>query len=255
MDKDNNKQKNSAKRVPVFYIALCCCVLTVGAMGFINDRRQSERASSAAKSVYDPTPEPQLPVISSPAPLIADNGAETAEAESVSASYDEAEVSEASADKLIEDYAADNPDLAVSVTKLAEADETAAPQFIAPVSGAVLAPYSEELEYSALYGDWRSHSGVDIAAEVGASVACAADGTVTSIADTVTGAVVTVAHEGGFETVYSQLCVDYTLQEGADIKAAEVLGTVAEPQGEGVGEPHLHFEMRRDGNCIEPVYQ
>ena len=53
-----------------------------------------------------------------------------------------------------------------------------------PVSGAVLNDYSgDNLVYSKTMQDWRTHNGIDFAANEGDDVLAAADGTVEAITD------------------------------------------------------------------------
>ena len=47
----NKEKKHKNKKFPGFYIALCCCVLAIGAAGYLSERHESERASSNAKNI------------------------------------------------------------------------------------------------------------------------------------------------------------------------------------------------------------
>ena len=64
------------------------------------------------------------------------------------------------------------------------AETKSATGYTAPVSGAVLNDYSgDELVYSETMQDWRTHNGLDFAADEGTDVLAAADGTVEAITD------------------------------------------------------------------------
>ena len=39
----NKEKKHKNKKFPGFYIALCCCVLAIGAAGYLSERHESER--------------------------------------------------------------------------------------------------------------------------------------------------------------------------------------------------------------------
>src|SRR5699024_5051625 len=57
-----------------------------------------------------------------------------------------------------------------------------APAFVPPVSGQTLAGFSgDELVYSETLGDWRTHNGIDLAADAGDEVRCARAGTVSAV--------------------------------------------------------------------------
>lgn len=61
-------------------------------------------------------------------------------------------------------------------------------------------------------GDWRTHSGIDIAAKVGDPVAAAMDGTVISVKDDVMlGKTVTIQTAEGLNTVYGNLAEDLSV--------------------------------------------
>ena len=125
-----------------------------------------------------------------------------------------------------------------------------------PVPGPMLAPFSgDELVYNETLGDWRTHNGVDIAAEIGTQVLAACSGTVTSVvSDDLMGTSVTIAHDGGYETVYSNLQSVPAVGEGQYVSAGEVIGAVgATSLAEFASAPHLHFAVTKDGLPCDPA--
>ena len=125
-------------------------------------------------------------------------------------------------------------------------------EFLCPLSGAVRRRHdTDTLVYSSTMGDWRIHTGVDIATSLGAVVSCVADGTVKEVFDdAMMGKCVSVAHEGGVVSVYRNLDEDLSdgIKAGASISAGDPIGTVGESAlCELADEPHLHFEMTVDG--------
>lgn len=97
------------------------------------------------------------------------------------------------------------------------------------------------------------HWGIDIPADAGSPILAAADGTVAEIGfDSQRGNYVVLDHGGGLETRYSQ-CRDIldSLQEGDAVSAGEMIGAVGST-GLSTG-PHLHFEVRQDGEPQNPV--
>lgn len=131
-------------------------------------------------------------------------------------------------------------------------------EFLCPLSGAVSRRHdTETLVYSSTMGDWRIHTGVDIATSLGAVVSCVADGTVKEVFDdAMMGKCVSVAHEGGVVSIYRNLDEDLSdgIKAGATISAGDAIGTVGESAlCELADEPHLHFEMTVDGKPVDPL--
>lgn len=97
-------------------------------------------------------------------------------------------------------------------------DEEAAASsaYVWPIEGNVDRDFSLEVfAYDATMGDWRTHDGLDIAAELGTPVAACAKGTVTDVStDDMMGVTVTVDHGKGMESVYSNLAESVNVQPG-----------------------------------------
>ena len=127
---------------------------------------------------------------------------------------------------------------------------------IMPVEGDLVSLYSmDHLSYNPTTRDWRTHDGIDIQASPGCEVRCAADGTVDAIrTDEAMGTVVTVRHEGGFLSRYGNLAEDISITEGQKLRRGDVLGVIGEGALMESGlEPHLHFELCRDGESVNPT--
>ena len=126
---------------------------------------------------------------------------------------------------------------------------------VAPLVGEEIAAFSvDELRYNETFGDWRTHDGIDIAAEVGTQVLAACSGTVTQVIDDdLMGTSVTIAHDGGYETVYSNLQSVPTVSEGQEVSAGEVIGSVGCTSIAEFAVPaHLHFAVTKDGVPCDP---
>ncbi len=97
----------------------------------------------------------------------------------------------------------------------------------------------------------RFHRGVDLAAPDGMDVRAAAAGRVTfSGFQEGYGNTIVVQHPGGFETRYAHL-KGLLAKTGDWLQPAQILGTVGST-GRSTG-PHLHFEVRRYGEAIDPA--
>ena len=126
---------------------------------------------------------------------------------------------------------------------------------VSPLVGEEVAAFSvDELKYNETLGDWRTHDGVVIAAEVGTQVLAACSGTVTQVIDDdLMGTSVTIAHDGGYETVYSNLQSVPTVSEGQEVSAGEVIGSVGCTSIAEFAVPaHLHFAVTKDGVPCDP---
>lgn len=135
-------------------------------------------------------------------------------------------------------------------------EESQERQFMLPASGDVLQTFSEgKLVKSKTLGDWRTHNGVDIVAEAGTPIKCVADGTVTKIeTDGMWGTVVEVTHEGGLVSVYKGLSDAMSVEEGQEVAIGQVIGAVAPSfQAEVADGAHLHFELKQDGEYVDPL--
>jgi murein DD-endopeptidase MepM/ murein hydrolase activator NlpD len=97
----------------------------------------------------------------------------------------------------------------------------------------------------------RFHRGVDLAAPSGMEVRAACAGRVIfSGYEKGYGNTVVVQHPGGFETRYAHLGATQ-VKTGEILQAQQVLGTVG-TTGRSTG-PHLHFEVSRHGDQVDPT--
>lgn len=124
--------------------------------------------------------------------------------------------------------------------------------YIMPVSGRILKPFSDSA-YSQTFEDWRAHMGVDIAARQGANVMSVGNGTVTEIyRDDLLGTVVAVRYDA-IEVHYCGLGSNPSVKAGEDVMCGQVLGVLREIPGECVDESHLHLQVKKDGQWVEPL--
>jgi len=113
-----------------------------------------------------------------------------------------------------------------------------------PVSGNLLARFNTTLP------DGHTSKGVLIAAPKGATVTAVADGTVV-FSDWMTGygMILIVDHGNGYMSLYAHN--DTLLRDaGASIKRGEAVAKVGSSGGQGV--PALYFELRRNGQPVDP---
>ncbi len=131
-------------------------------------------------------------------------------------------------------------------------------KYIAPVSGKVIKDFSGDvLVYSVTMNDYRVHTGVDIACNVGEAVKCFSDGIIVNIEETpLMGNTITVDHGDGLISHYSNLSYVFPngIEVGTEVSMGDIIGGVGESALIECGEePHLHFEVIKNGAEVDPI--
>lgn len=102
-----------------------------------------------------------------------------------------------------------------------------------------------------LLGTPALHSGMDFRAPMGSDARVTAPGTVISAGwNGGYGRMVEVQHAGGFTTRYGHLS-KILVKKGQELAVGDVVGKVGS-SGRSTG-PHLHYEVRRNGDALNPV--
>ena len=125
----------------------------------------------------------------------------------------------------------------------------------APVAGQTVAEFAADcLGYNETTRDWRTHAGLDIAAEEGAQVCAAAAGTVYSVYDDEElGMTVVITHDGGYTTQYASLAAEVSVTPGDAVALGQPIGTVGTTALlESALEPHVHFSVTCNGDPMDP---
>jgi len=121
-------------------------------------------------------------------------------------------------------------------------------------SGEFLWPVPSSNNVSSGFGHrWgRAHEGIDISARVGSHIVAAADGIVVYSGSEIGGYgnITVVAHKNGFFTVYAHAKNNFTHQ-GQRVYRGQVISQIG-MTGRTTG-PHLHFEIRKNGEAIDPT--
>ena len=131
------------------------------------------------------------------------------------------------------------------------------PTYSLPVSGAVSYDYSDSVPvFSQTMGDYRTHLGVDVSANLGTEVLAVADGTVTNIwDDPFMGKCISIEHSGNAVSVYKNLAPEIKegIVIGCSVKSGDVIGAIGETaMNEIAEEPHLHFELKVSDEYVDP---
>ncbi len=110
-----------------------------------------------------------------------------------------------------------------------------------------------ELVYNETLADWRTHNGVDYAAQPGEKVTPVCAGKVTAVTqDALWGGVVEITDADGAVWRYCGL-TDLQVKAGAEVTAGDALGTVGELPAEAHVKPHIHLECLKEGVYQCPV--
>jgi murein DD-endopeptidase MepM/ murein hydrolase activator NlpD len=257
-----------------FYIVLFLCVAAIGGSGYylyrmvsLSGELPTQAVSAQAEVPADAARQDDVEITVDDEDGEAKNKAETTgQTAEQTAKTEESPTAKAEGDQDLEA----EPSAKATETKTEETEPTAgqskdgpavttsgtAARWSWPVEGEVAEAFSvEELTYNQAMGDWRTHSGIDIAAKVGDPVAAAMDGTVISVKDDVMlGKTVTIQTAEGLNTVYGNLAEDLSVTSGDKVKAGQAIGKVGET---AAGEQHdtawLHFAVEQDGKAVDPM--
>ena len=145
-------------------------------------------------------------------------------------------------------------ELEIPVAAIQPEEPKLSPDLRSPLSGKTIAAFSADvLFYNETLEDWRTHNGVDIAAEEGTPVCAACDGTVLSVTDDpLMGVTVVLEHAAGFTSTYACLGEEVYVSAGDEVLAGENIGAVGATAAAESPEPHLHFSVSKDGKLVDP---
>ncbi len=111
--------------------------------------------------------------------------------------------------------------------------------------------------YSLTMNDYRVHSGIDILADIGEPVMAIAEGTVENIYnDPMMGNCISISHPNGLVSYYMGLSEEVCegIEEGAPVFCGQNISSIGDSTLlELAEESHLHFELKKDGNYVNPV--
>ncbi len=108
------------------------------------------------------------------------------------------------------------------------------------------------MRWHPVYGGWRMHYGVDLAAPSGTPIYATRTGviTTTSYQEGGAGYYVTINHGDGFSSIYMHM-THYIVSPGQYVSAGEVIGYCGST-GASTG-PHLHFGISYKGTYVNPA--
>lgn len=138
---------------------------------------------------------------------------------------------------------------------LEETTEAKTVIFYSPLSLSVTKDYSMGVPvFSQTMNDYRTHNGVDFAGIRGENVKTTGEGTVISVTkDAIWGNTVTIDHHNGITSSVSGLADEALISTGTEVYTGTIIGTVGEIPVESADNPHVHLEMRVNGQLVDPL--
>ena len=205
-----------------YYIALALCALAIGVSGYLyyanaNDEQTPNKAPEASVALTVPPAEQDVPVA-----------------------------------VLEPEEEATQP---VATTQPAPTVTRQPMKTAAPVDGQTVAVYAmDALGYNPTTRDWRTHNGMDIAADEGTPVLAAADGTVYTVyEDDTMGTTVVIRHQDGYVTKYASLAAEVSVAPGDKVTLGQRIGTVGNTALlESAVGAHVHFSVLQNDTPMDP---
>ncbi len=129
--------------------------------------------------------------------------------------------------------------------------------FSVPISGEIQKMYStDKVIYSKTLGQWKTHDGLDIAADLGDEVYSIERGVVDDVYnDSFYGTTIVIEHISGYISKYSNLDEEVYVNIGESVVKGQKIGKVGNTSvGEYLDSPHLHFMLYLNDISIDPTY-
>lgn len=142
-------------------------------------------------------------------------------------------------------YSAENTPQRVSMTQ-----QVLGFSYAAPLEGAVTSAFG--FRRAPIGGEDEFHYGIDLAADEGATVHAFADGTVRLVGESSSyGKYLIIDHTPEIATLYAH-CSRIVAAVGEEVCCGEIVAEAGQT-GNATG-PHLHFELHRGSDYLNPVY-
>jgi murein DD-endopeptidase MepM/ murein hydrolase activator NlpD len=125
-------------------------------------------------------------------------------------------------------------------------------KFYWPVDGGILtSPYGMRL--NPVTGVYKMHEGIDIGALMGTPIKAAAPGQVIEARPSSGyGYIIVIYHGNGLSTLYAHMYAQTVkVAKGQNVSKGQVIAAVGS-NGNSTG-PHLHFEVQKNGNPVDPM--
>lgn len=254
MPNTNYRKEKIRSRGIYFALAMCLVAIAVaGAATYDSVMEALEPAeNSAVTSIVPENEDPEaLEEVAGPTSA-PDDKTEVKEIEKPEESSETPEES-SSADESSESSTESSEAQSEEETATAAADYSTDSRLFPTTSTEVFASFSTEPVYSPIMKDYRTHNGVDIACSAGETVRAITGGVVTETGyDLLLGNYAVIEH-GDITATYAGLGNTLLVVEGETVTGGLAIGSVHSVPGEENSTPHLHFEVKQNGEFIDPM--
>lgn len=126
----------------------------------------------------------------------------------------------------------------------------AEPPNIAPINGKLSITSGFGMRIHPVFKEEKMHKGIDIKAPIGTPVQATSDGTVvTAEFNKFYGKYIVIKHDEQYQTLYAHLS-KINVQAGQTIQKGDIIGAVGNTGPSP--DPHLHYEVIKDGKYEDP---
>lgn len=129
-------------------------------------------------------------------------------------------------------------------------------EFIMPVEGDVMRDYTKDtLVFSNTLQQWVSHEAVDILSQIASPVKAIEAGKVIEVkSDPRYGYIIILEHGQGYQSVYCNLSTLDMVHVGKEVEKGQVISGIGNTALYEIKDnPHLHFELMKDGKNVNPL--
>lgn len=230
---DGQKKKKYTKG---FYIAFACCLCAIGAAAWFTYGDVSNYM----------TPQTEIPTAS--------QSEQQAEAK-VGGVTQPATTSEVEFTTAAKEEPTEAATTAPSANVDAIANQGESTKLFFPVSETVERGYTGDTPvYFETLKDWRLHKAVDFKAIKGQNVMAVDNGIVSEIReDGLYGSTIVIEHNSKFVAQYSGVQPAESMSVGDYVSGGDVIGKITKVPCESKEPSHLHLEIKKDGESVNPL--
>lgn len=254
-DMTDKTEKKDKKQKRGLYFALAVCLVAIAIAGAatyssVMDYVKSDDTSSAASSSVTTESETSYAVNDGEA----NAEPEISDAENAGTTVSQAEestVEDASSDA---EESAEEPSSEDAIDNANTETYTPSDSLKYPLaSQEVVSAFSSQLIYNPVMKDYRTHKGMDIKSEIGETVKSIGNGVVKSTrTDLLLGNVIEIEH-GDYTALYCGLGDTFLVKEGDIVTEGTAIGSVYSVPFENNEAAHLHLEITKNGESVDPA--
>lgn len=144
------------------------------------------------------------------------------------------------------------PSTVITTAQATKPTFTKSSELVPPVSGEIIKGFSISPIFDETMGDWRSHGGTDYAVLVGGEVKAVANGIVSKVMSDPNWGFIVEIDCGDFTVRYCGLEQGTTVALGKVVNQGDSIGKIGKIPCESAQESHLHLEILKSGDRVDP---